>query len=488
MNGRLGFWCFVAVMSGAAAVVCASVWNTPAPPVQIQDPNLATLSSALRQAEAQAGTLAGLPLPSLENRNSQLSRRAVEPGFEEEGLSLEEVQPGDENDELNRQFLGLSLKTPTFIPAPYNYEGADPIALTELPAPGSEEDASQVAPVFEKDMVWRSHRVASGESLSDIASKYGISIALISKANNLKNVNRLSAGQELLIPRSDAEVNMVLEELKRRSLAVEAEKKKALPLSYEEYTVANGESLWTIAGKFNLSIDTILGNNQLKNPDVLSVGTKLRIPNQDGISLKVAKGMTVESLSKKYEISPEALRMANSMDGKKGLQIGQMVFLPGASPTVEAYKSASASGGATTKAPQVAQAPSGSSGSFAWPLRGNISSPFGWRRHPLSRGRSFHTGIDIRSPRHTPIRAARGGQVIFAGWMGGYGRVVVVKHDSRFSTLYAHAQTLLVRKGQRVSRGDKIATVGTSGRSTGPHVHFEVRSNNKPTNPMSYLR
>ena len=78
--------------------------------------------------------------------------------------------------------------------------------------------------------------------------------------------------------------------------------------------------------------------------------------------------------------------------------------------------------------------------------------------------------------------------MIFAGWMNGYGRAVVIRHDGAYTTLYAHAQTLKVRKGENVTKGTVIATVGTSGRSTGPHLHFEVRVNNKPTNPMSFLR
>jgi murein DD-endopeptidase MepM/ murein hydrolase activator NlpD len=119
---------------------------------------------------------------------------------------------------------------------------------------------------------------------------------------------------------------------------------------------------------------------------------------------------------------------------------------------------------------------------------GKISSPFGWRRHPVTRRRDFHTGIDVRAPRGRAIKAAKAGRVEYAGWMGGYGRVVVVRHNDGLSTLYAHCNSLSVRNGQSVSQGQTIASVGTSGRTTGPHLHFEIRQGKSPMNPLKLLR
>ena len=124
-----------------------------------------------------------------------------------------------------------------------------------------------------------------------------------------------------------------------------------------------------------------------------------------------------------------------------------------------------------------------------WPVSSQISSPFGWRGNPMGgRGGEFHTGIDIRAPRGTPIRAAGGGTVTFDGWMGGYGNTVIINHGNGISTLYAHNTTNFVSVGQRVERGDIIASVGTTGRTTGAHVHFEVRINNIPVNPRPYMK
>jgi len=123
-----------------------------------------------------------------------------------------------------------------------------------------------------------------------------------------------------------------------------------------------------------------------------------------------------------------------------------------------------------------------------WPVSSQISSHFGWRRNPMGgSGGEFHSGIDIRAPRGTIIRAAGGGTVSFAGWRGGYGLVVMINHGSGITTLYAHNSVNEVSVGQRVERGDIIARVGTTGRTTGPHVHFEVHVNGVETDPRPFM-
>lgn len=120
---------------------------------------------------------------------------------------------------------------------------------------------------------------------------------------------------------------------------------------------------------------------------------------------------------------------------------------------------------------------------FLWPLRGPITSRFGLRRHPIFRLRQFHQGVDIASPRGSPVRAAFDGTVLFAGWYGGYGKLVIVDHGEGISTLYGHLSAIMVAPGQRISRGHLIGRVGSTGYSTGPHLHFEVRRNGRPIDP-----
>ena len=127
------------------------------------------------------------------------------------------------------------------------------------------------------------------------------------------------------------------------------------------------------------------------------------------------------------------------------------------------------------------------SGSLAWPVSGPVTSPFGWRIHPIFHVRKFHTGIDIGVGYGTPIRAADGGRVIYASWMSGYGNTIIIDHGGSISTLYAHQSSLVVGSGGLVSKGQVIGFVGSTGYSTGPHLHFEVRVNGNPVNPLGYL-
>jgi len=131
------------------------------------------------------------------------------------------------------------------------------------------------------------------------------------------------------------------------------------------------------------------------------------------------------------------------------------------------------------------------SSSFIRPISGGITSPFGWRVHPIFKSRKFHTGIDIAGPNRGAVRASNAGRVVFAGWYGGYGKVVIVDHGKvngkSVTTLYAHLSNCRVSKGSVVSRGQVIGNEGSTGYSTGPHVHFEVRINGSPVNPLRYI-
>lgn len=128
-----------------------------------------------------------------------------------------------------------------------------------------------------------------------------------------------------------------------------------------------------------------------------------------------------------------------------------------------------------------------STGSFSYPVRAPITSPFGPRRHPIFGVRSMHSGIDLAAPYGTPIKASEGGIVIYSGWYGGYGKVVILDHAKGFSTLYAHLSSTKVGVGVRVKQGEVVGFEGSTGYATGPHLHFEVREQGKPKNPVIYL-
>jgi len=148
----------------------------------------------------------------------------------------------------------------------------------------------------------------------------------------------------------------------------------------------------------------------------------------------------------------------------------------------EAAAAAAAGGGSTAPAPG-----SSSVSGFQWPVNGGVSSGFGYRVHPIYGTRRLHAGLDISGGSGTPIAAAKSGTVLSAGWRGGYGNAVVISHGGGISTLYAHQTRMNVSSGQQVGRGDIIGWVGSTGASTGPHLHFEVRVNGSAVNPRPYL-
>ncbi|MFW6358239.1 MAG: murein hydrolase activator EnvC family protein [Chroococcales cyanobacterium] len=131
--------------------------------------------------------------------------------------------------------------------------------------------------------------------------------------------------------------------------------------------------------------------------------------------------------------------------------------------------------------------PRSGTGQLIYPSKGKITSKFGWRKHPISGKTRLHNGIDLGATYGTPIHAADSGTIIFSGWYGGYGNTVIIDHGDGFTTLYAHASKLYVTEDSNIQQGETIAAIGSSGLSTGPHLHFEVRKNGKPVDPLDYL-
>jgi murein DD-endopeptidase MepM/ murein hydrolase activator NlpD len=129
-------------------------------------------------------------------------------------------------------------------------------------------------------------------------------------------------------------------------------------------------------------------------------------------------------------------------------------------------------------------------GEMMWPVPGQykITSPFGNRLHPISKQYKMHTGIDISGPKGTPVVAAQTGTVVYANWFGSYGKAIIVDHGGGITTLYAHNDTINVSVGSVVKKGDNIALLGSTGYSTGPHLHFEVRINGEYVEPLTYVK
>ncbi len=252
-----------------------------------------------------------------------------------------------------------------------------------------------------------------------------------------------------------------------------------LPVNIKTYCVKEGDNFWSVAKDHGIDWYTLLSVNNLKKADNLSIGQKLKIPNQRGIIHEVQKQETLEDIEFQYEVQMDHIIGANQLFYPEQIRIGLKLFIPNAKTTPAFQKQLVQSRGIQKRS------------RFFSPLRGRmrITSRFGYRVHPIIRKRRFHRGVDLAARYGTSVRVAKDGRVTFAGWMGGYGKLVVVKHSGEWVTRYAHNSKLLVKKGDRVRGGRTIiARAGQTGRTTGSHLHFEMQHNGKLVDPLKYIR
>lgn len=249
------------------------------------------------------------------------------------------------------------------------------------------------------------------------------------------------------------------------------------------YTVEMGDTVSTIARKFNISVNTIIWANDLNSYGFIKPGNRLTILPYSGIIYTVKSGDTLSKIATKYNI--DAAEIISCNDFGNSLKIGQKIIVPGAKKLAEAAPVSQAARNYTglsiikdiikpTNAPV-------SGSRMVWPTQGhNISQYYSWR----------HTGVDIANHVGTPVYAADSGTVIIAanGWNGGYGKTIVIDHGNGKKTRYGHSSKLLVKVGDEVEKGQVIMLMGSTGNSTGPHLHFELFVNGSRTNPLNYIR
>lgn len=253
-----------------------------------------------------------------------------------------------------------------------------------------------------------------------------------------------------------------------------------------KYTVQPGDTISTIAEEFGLTTATVLAENNLGDTSVIKPDAQISILPVDGITHIVKDGDTLQAIAKKYQASLDKIVSFNKLPNAESIKEGQKLIVPGGRrPAPPAPKPSTSSGVRIASntgsgfGPQTASGDGQSTGSLQWPIGcRTITQYFGW-----------HTGLDIACSFGTPLYAADGGTVQFAGWNGGYGYSVVVKHGGCLSTRYAHIKEggIAVRVGQAVSQGQIVGYEGSTGFSTGPHIHFEVMCNGAFQNPLNYL-
>lgn len=237
-------------------------------------------------------------------------------------------------------------------------------------------------------------------------------------------------------------------------------------LFYRVYAVKQGDMVGTIAAEYGVSQDAIISLNKLRNTRTLQIGQVLKIPSIDGIPYTVREGDTPEAIADAYKISLEKLARINMLDDNS-VAAETVIFLPDAKLDWATLQEINGD-------------------LFRKPLHRNfhVSSRYGWRDNPFLTGsRSFHNGIDLAAPKGTPVYAALNGQVTSTGYSAVYGNYVVIRHHSGYQTLYGHLNTIQTAAGSWVSVSSQIGTVGNTGMSTGPHLHFTVYKNGSTINP-----
>jgi murein DD-endopeptidase MepM/ murein hydrolase activator NlpD len=241
-------------------------------------------------------------------------------------------------------------------------------------------------------------------------------------------------------------------------------------LLYSSYSIQSGDYIGGLATNFGLNEDTLISVNNIKNTRLIQAGKTLHIPNQDGILYTVKQGDTLETISEKHKADTAAIRLANELFSDFA-RAGTVLFIPGA--RLDWMERQEINGDL-----------------FMWPASGRITSNYGWRRWPFGGGnvRQFHSGLDIGASWGTPVRAAMSGRVTSAGWDDVLGNFVVVSHHSGYRTMYGHLSAIRVKSGAYVGTGERVGDVGSTGMSTGPHLHFTVYKNGVTVNPRTLMR
>jgi murein DD-endopeptidase MepM/ murein hydrolase activator NlpD len=204
--------------------------------------------------------------------------------------------------------------------------------------------------------------------------------------------------------------------------------------------------------------------------------TTISKPRPQGTYHVVTPGETLFRIGKAYGVTYQELARVNGIKDAGQIKVGQRIFIPGATRPLPVETITPAE-----PAPAAPVLPEPGFETFLWPVNGTINSGFG------PRGSSFHDGIDIAAPEGTPILAIEAGEVIYSDQLRGYGNMVILRHAGGIVSVYAHNESNLVREGQSVVRGEVVARVGSTGRVSGPHLHFEIRRNNAAQDPLRYL-
>lgn len=302
--------------------------------------------------------------------------------------------------------------------------------------------------------------VQPGDTLGTIADLYNIPVETLRSYNDLSG-NTIHPGQVLKVPYIEAKGGT-------------AEPAPLPPPGFRLHVLQAGETISSLQSRYNLSLSAIVGANpDISSLDRLPEGLELLIPPGEGLVITLEPGQTILDIVEIYGISPAKLARANEISSPEDLLPGNLLFLPGVEPVASLDRLA-----------EVRE----EENRYLWPVHGRLTSFFG--RRTLGMGTSsFHRGLDIAAPHGTAVVAARSGTVTFAGWSNrGYGNLVKLRHQGGAESWYAHFSQITVSVGQYVNQGEVIGRIGSTGISTGPHLHLEIHEQGRAVDPLTYLR
>lgn len=347
--------------------------------------------------------------------------------------------------------------------------------------PKSEENHSNSSSVV--STVIHTEQRSDSDSIWDIAQQYRLSQEHISSVNDLSKPDALSISQLTSIPIDNTKkeeakkeeeqpgISLNKDQLNYQGMSTSLEQEFRDLVKEVNYKDKENESLWTITQNYQISLNDlsqkidqkleITANELSTEQETGTTASDTQREKPKGVIHYVQKGETLWQISRKYQVSVQSITSANQISESGRLLVGQRLIIPNTGSS------------------------SISSRSFIWPLNGLVTSQFGIRT--LGNRRDYHTGIDIDAHTGALIKAAESGKVSFSGYINGYGNVVIIDHAGGYSTVYAHSSSNLVEEGQEVTKGEVICKSGSTGNATGSHLHFEIRENGKPVNPLNYL-
>lgn len=320
--------------------------------------------------------------------------------------------------------------------------------------------------------------VARGDTLYSIARKYDMKPADLAAMNNLSEPFTLSVGQRLRISAPAEQTVSPDKNLKpatpqKKLPAIQAAPSRATTTRVDltEITVAPGETLYSISRKYSVPVNDLAVMNNLTAPFSLSVGQRLRVPDLSDAPVRAAAKSTTTVPAAKSPAKPAPKTAAPSVKNAPPAQVAPAPRKPAQKISSDPKK----------KLPKISAR---SSSKFSWPVRGKILSAYGAKSSGL-----FNDGINIAAARGAAVGAAENGVVAYAGnEVKGMGNLIIIQHSDGWMTVYAHMDSMTVRRGARVSVGQKIGSVGATGKVDRPQLHFEIRKGTKAYNPASYLK